>query len=201
MGTLTVQSCTSPRHCVSEKIGQLAGLKGMGVKSQGRVRLFEQIRVDYLSLVQDPVRVNTMSSQILFVMVLSTTPIACMCMFVFLYSDNVVFQVTVPIAGSLTILSACSLLAIAADITSKSEKMNDLLCTAAARHCFASVFSLSERRLLLVMMEHASSESQFFAITTMDGQRYTNESFVSYLIEAALQYTLIISFNQEIAFQ
>ena len=142
-----------------------------------------------------------MSSQILFVLVLRTTPFTCMCVFVTTYSDNLLLQMFLSVIGVAIFLFACSLTATAADISAKSEKMDGILCDAAARQSLASLLSVQERQFLLLMMEHASSERQSFAMTTMDGQKYTMESFVSFLIETGLQYTLIFTFNRGIAFQ
>ena len=81
------------------------------------------------------------------------------------------------------------------------ESAGEVLCAAAARQSFASLLSVQERRvlLLLMMIEHATSKS--FAMATMDGQQYTMESFVSFLIDTGLQYTLLLTFNRETSFQ
>ena len=123
-----------------------------------------------MRLVREAERVNRMSSPILFVLVLCTTPLVCLCVFVAVYSDNWFLQIAIPVAGCVASLFACALLAIAADITSKSERMHEALCATAARQSSASPLSVQERRVLLLMMEHASSESYSFALTTMDGQ-------------------------------
>ena len=182
---------------LSQKIAQLIRLKGMG-SQRTPVPLIKQIRVEYISLAKEALRVNTMSSQILFATVLCTTPLVCMCMFVAIYSDNAFLAFAVPVAGGVSCLFECSLLAMAANITSESEKMHRVLCSAGARQCFASLLSLQERQFLLLMMEHASTESESFALTMVDGQKYTEESFVSYVIETGLQYTLLVTFNQGI---
>ena len=180
------------------KIQQLTQVKGKGKKP---VLLFKEISVEYLRLARQAVRVNRMSSPILFVLVLCTTPLVDICMFIMAYSDNLLMQTMIPASGFVACLFACVLLAIAADITSQSEKMHEVLCVAAARQSSAPVLSVHEKRVLLLMMEHATSETDSFALTTMVGQRYTMESFVSFLIETGLQYTLLFTLNQGIAFQ
>ena len=186
---------------LTAKIQQLIGMKGMGVRRKQHLPLFKEISDEYLRLTREIVQVNRMSSPILFVLVLCTTPFVCICVFVTAYSDNWLLQILVPIFGCVYSLFACVLLATAADITSKSENMHDVLCAAAARQSFASLLSVQERRVLLLMMEHAASDSHSFAMTTMDGQKYTMETFVSFLIETGLQYTLLITFNREIVSQ
>ena len=122
-------------------------------------------------------------------------------MFVTVHSDSLLLQIFIPVIGVSICLFACFLTATAADITAKSEKMHGILCDAAARHSFAYLLSAKERQFLLLMMEHASSERNSFALTTMDGQKYTMESFVAFLIETGLQYTLLFTFNRGYAFQ
>ena len=186
---------------LTAKIQQLTQVRGAGVGGKRHVLLFRGIRDDYLRLTQQAVRVNRFSSPILLVLVLSTTPILCICVFLAVYSDNLLLQLAVPTVGCVISLFACSLLAIAADITARSEKLYEVLCAAAARQSVASHSSVRERRFLLLMMEHASAETNSFAMTTMDGQKYTMQSFVSFLIETGLQYTLLFTFNRGIAYQ
>ena len=183
------------------KIQQLMQAKGMGVRGGQPNPLFREIRDEYMRLVREAERVNRMSSPILFVLVLCTTPLVCICSFIVTYSDNLLMQIMIPAPGCVASLFACVLLAIAADITSKSEQMHEVLCATAARQSCASLLSVQERRVLLLMMEHAASETNTFAMTTMGGQKYTMQSFVSFLIEVGLQYTLLFTLNQGIAFQ
>ena len=181
---------------LTAKIQQLMQVKGKGKKP---VLLFKEIRDGYLRLARQADRVNRMSSPILLVLVLCTTPLVCICVFVTVHSDNWMFRIMFSIFGCVCSLFACVLLANAADITATSEKMHDVLCAAAARHSSTSLLSVPQKRALLLMIEHAASESHSFAMTTMDGQQYTMEHFVAFLIETGLQYTLLLTFNLGIA--
>ena len=182
-----------------QKVLEVTQLNTAGVKREGSARLKEIHRL-YNRLTEDAVLVNKMLAPILFVLTLSAIPVACTSLFIAVYADNVFFGVTAPAAGGTFTLAACALLALAADITSQSENLHSLLSIVVNRQSIASCLSQEQRRLLLDMMENVSSENHSLALMTMDGQKFTSQSFAVFLMETAIQYTLLISFNRDIAF-
>ena len=101
--------------------------------------------------------------------------------------------VALGVCGAAVVVSACILLAIAADVMAKSEQVYEHLSTLA----FHQVNLPLDRRLqLLHIMKECASEEQPLALYTMTGEKYTYLAFTEYLMETAVQYTLLVSFAE-----
>ena len=155
-------------------------------------RTCNKICTSYIRLVNQAVKVNRMSSFILFSLVLCTTPFFCTALFAVEYGDNLFISVTLFFAIMPVVLFAWSLLAIAANITSLSDALHGRLCSLSARGGFQS----SQKIRLLHIVEQTGSEEQLLALCTVDGQKYTSESLLYYLIETCLHYTLLLTFDR-----
>ena len=134
---------------------------------------------------------NRSASPILFILILYTTPIAVFCSFVSSHTDYLLIAFGLPVAGLAILASACALLALAADLTAKSEKVYASLSTLAFRR---ANLPLDRRVKLLHIMEECGSKEQPLALYNMTGEKYTHLTFAEYLVETAIQYTLLVSF-------
>lgn len=184
---ITVLSYKKELESLLNRVEQMIASKH---RSHNRMQLVEMIG-SYNSLVQRSVTVNQLSSHVLFVMISCTTPIVTVCLFTALYSDNLFFNIAMPLAGGTVALAAYTLLAVAANITSKSDIIHHALCTMAVR----TRLTARQRHLLLRVIEENGCEKQPLALYTLDGQKYTSESFLLYVIECALQYLLLLTFD------
>ena len=172
--------------------------QGMALESGGLMteRTCDNIRYSYMRLVKQAVAVNRMSSLILFSLVLCTTPIFCTALFIFEHGENRFFSVAIPIAVMPMVLFPWSLLAIAAEVTSLTEGLHGSLCSLFAEQNGKSTVSFGHRSRLLQMLEQMGSEEQLLAMRTADGQKYTSETLVYYLIDTVLHYTLLLTFDR-----
>ena len=132
-------------------------------------------------------------SGILFFLTLATTATACLDVYIVSHSDNVFFRVLLPFAGVAVVCTASFLMALAGNITAASERLHTSLSSLACRSRHAT--SVREKRLLLLMLEETGCAEQRLALYTLTGNKYTPESFVAFLIETALHYTLLLSFS------
>ena len=142
------------------------------------------------SLSRKAEQVNHSCSPILFVMVLCSLPFACSVMFVTLYSDQIVIAAAYALIGSNMMLFSLMLQAIAGDISRKSESVWKFLPSIARRHLL-----LHQRMALLKLMEESASDHQPLALYTVTGQRYTITSFLSYVMEVVVHFSLLITFS------
>ena len=156
----------------------------------------DNIRYSYMRVVKQAVGVNRISSLILFSLVLCTTPFFCTILFAVEYGSNLYMSVTLFVAIMPIVLFAWSLMAITAEITSRSERLYHLLCSLSARKSRMPVVSRREQMRLLQILEQVGSEEQLLALRTIDGQKYTSETLLYYLIEMGLQFTLLLTFDR-----
>ena len=162
---------------------------------------YDDIRFSYMRLVRQAVEVNRMCSIILFALVLCTTPFFCTSLFAVEYGDNLFISVTLFIGTIPLVLFAWFLLAIAAEITSRSEELHRRLFSLATRPSGTLQVSRRQKMRLLQLLEQTGSEEQLLALRTIDGQKYTSESLLYYLIETVLQYTLLLTFDRSMKIQ
>ena len=161
----------------------------------------DNICYSYLRLVEQAVTVNRMSSLILFALVICTTPFFCTALFAIEYGGNIFISVTFFIAIFPIVLFAWTLLAIAGEITSLTEGLHGRLCSLAAKASTGTRTFLTQRIQLQQLVEETGSEDQLLALRTIDGQKYTSESLMYYLIETGLQYTLLLTFDRSMKLQ
>ena len=159
-------------------------------------RTCDNIRYSYMRLAKQAVAVNRMSSLILFSIILCTTPTFCIALFIFEHGDNLFVSVTIVIAVTPMILFPWSLLAVAAELTSLTERLHGRLCSLSAGQNGNAHLSLGHRIRLLQILEQMGSEEQLLAMRTVDGQMYTSETLVYYLIDTVLHYTLLLTFDR-----
>ena len=150
----------------------------------------------YDHVVDEAITFHRFSSLILLSLSLCTTPFFVTCLFVLNYGDNLFFSVTLFVVVVPPVLFAWFLLAIAATTTFLSENLHALLCSLAAQNMRDTRLSQRQRLRLQLMIEEVGSEETFFALRTPDGQKYTPEIFLIYLIETMLHYTLLLTFDR-----
>ena len=150
----------------------------------------------YDHVVDEAITFHRFSSLMLMSLSLCAKPYFVTCLFVVNNGDNLFLTVTLFVLMMPPVLFACFLLAVAATTTSMSEKLHVLLCSLAARTTKDKRLSRHQQFRLQLMIEEVGSEETFFALRTPDGQKYTPETFLFYLIEAVLDYTLLITFNR-----
>ena len=156
----------------------------------------DDIRFSYMRLVRQAVEMNRVSSVILFSLVLCTTPFFCTALFAVEYGENLFISVALFIAMFPIVMFAWSLLAITGEITSLTEGLHGRLCSLAAKGSTGTRSFLTQRIQLQQLLEQTGSEEQLLALRTIDGQKYTSESLMYYLIETGLQYTLLLTFER-----
>ena len=156
----------------------------------------EEVGCWYEHVLKEAITFNRFSSLILRSLSLCTTPFVVSCLFVLNYGDNIFLTVFFFAAVTPPILFACFLLAIAATTTSMSDELHVRLCSLAARNMRNQHLSLYQRFRLQLMIEEVGSEETFFALRTPDGQKYTQETLLFYLIEIVLDYTLLVTFDR-----
>lgn len=140
--------------------------------------------------------VNRVSAPFLFVIVSCSNMITCLCFFTGMYSNNIIMAVMVPAVGCILAMAATTVLYVASHVTRQSYVIHDAICSAAGNGKLITDLSTSQTKVLLMMMEQMESESHSLALVTTSGERYTSESLVLYLIETALTYLLLITYNQ-----
>lgn len=103
------------------------------------------------------------------------------------------FTITFAVVAFILIVQEFTILALASRINSLSMRLHNLMCTLTARH--KASLSVRERQRLLQLMEEVGSEEGLLSLHTLDGQRYTTETFVTFVIDTAIHYTLIVTFG------
>ena len=145
-------------------------------------------------MVREGGRVNRFTPSVLFAILLMTMPISVLCLFLALYSDNWFFTHAFPLVGLVVFSLACALMGLAARVTSASQRIHGRLCSLAQRASRRDT-PLGQRILLLQVIECLGSEEQPLAMYTLTGEQYSSASFAVYLMETAVQFTLLFSFN------
>ena len=161
----------------------------------------DDIRFSYMRLVRQAVGVNRMCSVILFSLVLCTTPFFCTALFAVEYGENLFISVAIFTGIIPLVLIAWTLLAIAGEITSLTEGLHGRLCSLAAKGSTGTRSFLTQRIQLQHLLEQTGSEEELLALRTIDGQKYTSESLLYYLIDTGLQYTLLLTFDRSMKLQ
>lgn len=144
--------------------------------------------------------VNEMLAPILLVMILITTPYFCLMFYITVNTEVLVLQLIFSLATANTVIFASALLALAANVTSNSEALHEKLCSAFARLSASPHVKAEQRLLMLMMLEHMTSDDKAMALTSPDGQKYTSYSLTSYVIEMGLLYLLLITLNRQSLF-
>lgn len=177
---------------LATKVKLLAG------KSRDRSQMayqFQSMVRAYKRMMKKSVAVNRISAPILFVISSCTNPIACICMFVFMYSDNIIIWTLVPATGVVLAIAASAILFLAANVTRKSDEVHETVMSTTGNRRLGRLLSPQEKQYMLEMGEHLDTESHSLALVTTTGERYTSEALVLYLIETALHYTLLITYE------
>lgn len=128
---------------------------------------------------------------ILFVQSLFTTPIACLDLFICLFTDNIVFRYGLPVIAIAVIAIPIALQALAASITSTSEQVHQQLALWPDK----LRMPLAERLLLLNMMQETGCKDQPLALYDVLRQKYTATAFIQNVLETIVQLSLLISFS------
>ena len=150
----------------------------------------------YDHVVDEAVAFHRFSSLMLMSLSLCTKPYFVSSLFVLNNDENPFLTITLFVVIIPPVLFGWFLLAVAATTTSMSEKLHVLLCSLAARDARDQSFFRHQRYRLQLMIEEVGSEETFFALRTPDGQKYTPETLLFYLIETVLDYTLLVTFDR-----
>ena len=137
--------------------------------------------------------VNTCWSPFLFVTVVCATPNATIFLFITLYAGEMMVAATYACVGVIQTAFAFTMQAVAGDITAQSETLYQELAMIAAEA--RDALSLSDRRLLLLLMEESLSECEPLAMHHVTGEKYTMIEFGAYVMETAVQFTLLLTFS------
>ena len=144
-------------------------------------------------LTSKTVAVHRATAAILWFQILLTTPIVCLAIFISLYADLALLRMMFPFITISMAAAAIELMAVFARVTSYSDRIQ----VALLRLCCHSRhrLPLEYRMWLLRVTEWLGSAEQPLAVHTILGQTYTSEALFFYLMEIAVQFTLIISLD------
>ena len=182
------------RMDLCELMRQVASMNS-GEHADGAVTM-DDVCTFYDHVVDEAVEFHRFSSLILLSLSLCTTPFFVSDLFVINYANSLFLTVTFFIVSIPPVLFTCFLFAIAATTTSMSDELHDRLCSLAARNMRDQRLTRYQQHRLQLMIEEVGSEETFFALRTPDGQKYTPEKLLFYLIEIGLHYTLLVTFDR-----
>ena len=177
---------------VCKFIRNLRSIKGAEATAAQIGREIDRV-IDMMAILEERAAdVAHYSTPILFVIILTTTPVTTCCLFVSRYSDNVIVAVSYAVVACNMALFAFTLQAIAGDITCKAQHVYAELSSLASASITAPV---SSRIQLLRLLQEADSESEPLAMHTLSGERYTKASFIEYVMEACVHFSLLVTFS------
>lgn len=152
--------------------------------------------LEYHRLTLKSVTVNQFLSPIVNILTIYALPIMCICFFISIYADIVWFNIIFPFMAVTFAMTTCTLLIIAAMITSKGDRIYvHLMEIACVNHKNRSL-DQTDRLHLQLMIEDLGSEHHSLALYTMTGHKYTTAFLIDYIIETCLEYFLLMTFNQ-----
>lgn len=102
----------------------------------------------------------------------------------------------IPVIGAVTGLFAISLLLMAADITTLAAQVHANLCYTCGRN--GNKWTLKHRLMMLNLVQDAGSHDPPLAMYTINGDKYTSESLLLYLMDTALNYMLLVTLEKSV---
>lgn len=156
--------------------------------------LFDEIRHRYYELYSESQKIDQFSVTVITIILFWSTPYFCIMMFMFIFTDNIFIYYMCPICAVAVLLLVTFVLVSAATVTHLTEKLTISLLKVAAQDAHLQALNPRQRQQLDLMTEQMSS----LAMYTMVGERYTPLSFVHYVVETCVQYSLLITFNKYI---
>lgn len=163
------------------------------MKSSQQLRNLDHIYETYIRLTTEVMRMKPFLSHVLSVFAVCSTPYICTVIYSVTNMDNLFFLILIASLGTCFISQQFAFLATASQINSLSLQLHHLLCRISARH--KDQLSVRERRGLLYMMEEIGSEERLLSLHTLEGEKYTAETFFFFVLETGIQYTLLVTFG------
>lgn len=166
-------------------------LVGRRVRRLKARRQFQAIEVRYYMMIREAIQTNRLTSRIMLVLMICSYFGVSILLFMFMHTDNIGLEILCPpIICGLTMLISAMLL-FAAHVSSITDQIIGDLQSIAGRDAEKQVLSYDQRRHLIVLMEGAAS----MALYSVDGHKFTTLSYLLFVIESGIQYTLLITFN------
>ena len=136
--------------------------------------------------------INHFLSPILSLQTLFTTPLACLTFFMGISADSHLIAIGMPIVAVNLLTFAFALQWFAGHVTATSQQ---LLCKLTAM-LTSSHWATGERMRILQQLEHMSSVWQApLAVHSCCGEPLTLVSFVAYVLETGVQFSLVLTFS------
>ena len=159
---------------------------------------FSEIMKRYADLFRLAKVVDQTSPPVLLAITLGTTSYICTTLFVIVYSSNMLPTITQAVALITPVSTGLITLLIAAGVTSMAQDLHHRFCSLASNQGALSCLTDRQRSILNLMIEETGRKETIFALYTMDGQRYTSELLLFYLIDTCLHYTLLLTFDRSL---
>lgn len=159
----------------------------------GRLRNPDQVYETYIQLTKEVTKMKPFLTPVLSIFAMCSTPLICTVTYSLPYMDNAFFVLIVVEVGSAMIVQEFAFLALASQVNSLSLRLYQLFCSIFSRH--KDSLSLRERYSLLQTMEEMGSEERLLSLHTLDGEKYTTETFLIFVLDTAVHYTLLVTFG------
>lgn len=152
-----------------------------------------QIWEMYNQLTAEVTMMKSFLTHALSIFTFCSTPFICTVIYSTSFMDNAFFVIAIASIGLAIMIQEFTILALASNVNSLSDRLHHLLCTINGRH--KDSLSVRERRQLLQMMEEMGSEERLLSLQTLDGQTYSTETFFVFVLDTGINYTLLVTFG------